>query len=87
MSRPAILLFWGCAAIFCNTVGRAQEVYAALKPYFPALEEGDGLPELDLFQACCLFQDRKNRERRCLIHFSKTGGRVASDDNHPVKVQ
>src|SRR5262249_36555863 len=37
----------GCAAVICNTVQRAQEVYARLKPFFPG-EADDGWPELDL---------------------------------------
>jgi CRISPR-associated endonuclease/helicase Cas3 len=41
----------GCAAVICNTVGRAQEVYRALKVYFPEQDARDGAPELNLFHA------------------------------------
>src|SRR5262245_43847755 len=51
----------GCAAVICNTVQRAQEVYARLKPFFPG-EADDGWPELDLLHARFLFKDRAERE-------------------------
>ncbi len=54
----------GCAAVVCNTVRRAQEVYQALKPYF---EEA----ELDLLHARYLFRDRDVREKRALRRFGK----------------
>ena len=60
----------GCAAVICNTVGRAQEVYRALKPYFPGIADDDE-PELDLLHARYLFQDREERERRSLVRFGK----------------
>src|SRR5262249_53976071 len=47
----------GCIAVICNTVQRAQEVYARLKPFFPG-EADDGWPELDLLHARFLFKDR-----------------------------
>ena len=37
----------GRAAVICNTVRRAQEVYEALRPFFPG-DADDGLPVLDL---------------------------------------
>jgi CRISPR-associated endonuclease/helicase Cas3 len=54
----------GCAAVICNTVNRAQQVYAALKQNFSA-------NELDLFHARYLFKDRAARERRALTRFGK----------------
>lgn len=63
----------GCAAIICNTVRRAQEVYLALKPYFTA-------SELDLFHARYLFKDREEREKRVLVRFGKQGSRVVFDN-------
>ena len=48
----------GCAAVVCNTVGRAQEVYTLLKRYFRPGEE------LDLFHARYPFGERDSRERR-----------------------
>ena len=62
----------GCAAVICNTVRRAQEVYRALKPYFPGTAE-DGKPELDLLHAQYLFQERDKREKRSLARFGKPG--------------
>ncbi|MCL6622976.1 MAG: CRISPR-associated helicase Cas3' [Syntrophobacterales bacterium] len=82
-----VLAQGGCAAIICNTVSRAQEVFAALEPYFPHRDAGDGFPELDLFHARCLFQDRQERERRCLIRFGRPEGLVDTDDSPPVKVR
>jgi len=66
----------GCAAIVCNTVGRAQNIYRALQPYFPCEDAGDGFPELDLLHARYLFRDREARERRALLRFGKPGGMV-----------
>jgi CRISPR-associated endonuclease/helicase Cas3 len=61
-----ILKDGGCAAVICNTVSRAQEMYLALKPYFSV---ADG--ELDLFHARYLFEDRDIREQRALGRFGK----------------
>lgn len=66
----------GCAAVICNTVGRAQEIYTALKKFFPSPDAGDGFPELDLFHARYPFEDREERERRTLQRFGKTGSGV-----------
>lgn len=60
----------GCVAVICNTVVRAQNVYLALKRYFPDMAD-DGFPELDLLHARFLFQDREKRERRALQRFGK----------------
>lgn len=54
----------GCAAVLCNTVGRAQEVFTALQSYFPA-------EELFLFHARYPFDDRMAREQSVLEHFGK----------------
>ena len=62
----------GCAAVICNTVPRAQEVYTALKPLF-SHQGDDGLPELDLFHARCLFGAREARELRTLGRFGRAG--------------
>ncbi|MCX5887978.1 MAG: CRISPR-associated helicase Cas3' [Deltaproteobacteria bacterium] len=61
----------GCAAVICNTVGRAQELYRALKPFFPGDDAGDGQPELSLFHARNLYKDREKREGQALRRFSK----------------
>lgn len=58
----------GCAAVICNTVGRAQAVYQALKKYFN--EE-----ELDLFHARFPYGERARREQRTLRTFG-TGKEV-----------
>ncbi len=56
----------GCAAVICNTVRRAQQVYEALKFCFPA-------EELELFHARYVFTERDARERRTLARFGKDG--------------
>lgn len=60
----------GCAAVICNTVRRAQQMYEALKHYFPG-SAADGSGELDLFHARLLFRDRDAREERVLRRFGK----------------
>ncbi len=70
-----VLAHGGCAAVICNTVDRAQEVYSALKLYFDGVAD-DGQPVLDLLHARYLFGDRKDREERCLARFGKPGGNV-----------
>lgn len=62
----------GCAAVICSTVGRAQEMYTALKRYFPGVAD-DGQPELDLLHSRFPFEDREMREERCLLRFGKPG--------------
>ncbi|MBI2873703.1 MAG: CRISPR-associated helicase Cas3' [Firmicutes bacterium] len=64
----------GTAAVICNTVGQAQDVYQALSSYFPEEEAGDGHPVLDLFHARYLFADRQSREQRTLGRFGKNPG-------------
>ena len=54
----------GCAAVICNTVRKAQEVYCALKSFFSA-------GELDLFHARYPFNEREAREKRTLDRFGK----------------
>ncbi|MCC6863117.1 MAG: CRISPR-associated helicase Cas3' [Bryobacterales bacterium] len=58
----------GCAAIICNTVGRAQELYGALKGSFPGTGS-DGLPEVDLLHSRFVFGERERREKRSLHRF------------------
>lgn len=82
----AALADGGCAAVICNTVNRAQQVYQALKPYFDRTAS-DGLPELDLFHARYLFQDRMAREQRALVRFGKPGGTVTMGDGTTVEVR
>jgi len=62
----------GCVAVICNTVGRAQKMYGALKRYFSG-SAATGYGELDLFHARLLFADRDARERRVLDRFGKDG--------------
>lgn len=62
----------GCAAVICNTVGRAQKMYRALKRYFSGIA-ATGTGELDLLHARLLFADRDQRERRVLQRFGKDG--------------
>jgi CRISPR-associated endonuclease/helicase Cas3 len=65
----------GCAAVICNTVRRAQEVYRALQRYFPG-DADDGWPVLDLLHAQYLFEQREAREQRAMVRFGKPGGQV-----------
>jgi CRISPR-associated endonuclease/helicase Cas3 len=76
----------GCAAVICNTVRRAQEVYEALKPFFPGKAD-DGLPVLDLLHARYLFKDRADRETRTLIRFGKSETEVTDRDGRTHKVR
>jgi CRISPR-associated endonuclease/helicase Cas3 len=59
----------GCAAVICNTVQTAQDVYESLKPFFAA-------DELDLLHARYLFKDRAERETRTLKRFGKLSDEV-----------
>ena len=63
----------GCAAVICNTVNRAQQVYLDLKPYFSP-------DELDLFHARFLFGARQERENRTLIDYGKEGAQINDGD-------
>jgi len=66
------LVAGGCAAVVCNTVGRAQGIFTALQDLFPGTAD-DGLPVLDLFHARYPFEQRQEREDRVLRRFSKPG--------------
>ncbi len=54
----------GCAAVICNTVGRAQEMYRHLR---------DALPDTEatLFHARFPYEERKAREDEVLLKFGK----------------
>jgi CRISPR-associated endonuclease/helicase Cas3 len=65
----------GTAVVICNTVGRAQEVYRSLKPYFSE-HASVGHPELDLLHARFPFDMREERERRTLLRFGKEGAEI-----------
>jgi CRISPR-associated endonuclease/helicase Cas3 len=69
----------GCAAVICNTVNRAQQVYLALKPYFAAAE-------LDLLHARFLFRDRNEREKNALVNFGKAGEIIRFDEGDTRQV-
>lgn len=60
----------GCAAVICNTVRRAQEVFGALERsgHFPG-------EELGLFHAQFLVKDRRTIEKQCLDEFGKESTR------------
>jgi CRISPR-associated endonuclease/helicase Cas3 len=70
----------GCAAVICNTVNRAQQVYLSLKPYFDEAE-------LDLFHARYLFKDRDECEKRALTDFGKEGATIKFDDGEERTVR
>ncbi|MBI2936251.1 MAG: CRISPR-associated helicase Cas3', partial [Chloroflexi bacterium] len=76
----------GCAAVICNTVDRAQQMYRALKPYFSG-QADDGLPELDLLHARFIFQEREEREKRSEVRFGKLGGKVHLPDGSTGEVR
>jgi len=63
----------GCAAVICNTVNRAQQVFRALQSYFAE-------DELDLFHARFLFTDRDQREKRALVRFGKDGDEIEVEE-------
>jgi CRISPR-associated endonuclease/helicase Cas3 len=77
---PAALAVWirdhissgGCAAIVCNTVGRAQEVFEACRRSMPEVA-GDGAPVVDLLHSRFPFEEREAREQRTLRRFGKPG--------------
>lgn len=56
----------GCAAVICNTVARAQQMYSLLKQHVDP-------DELDLLHARFPFEDRDEREKRALARFGKDG--------------
>ncbi|GAB4535586.1 MAG: hypothetical protein Fur0018_25970 [Anaerolineales bacterium] len=58
----------GCAAVLCNTVRRAQDVYQALAAHFPPEERM-------LFHARTPFKWRKDTEEQVLAQFGKNGKR------------
>ena len=62
----------GCAAIICNTVDKAQTLFAQLAgdQFFQGLSS-DGEPKLDLLHARFRFKDREEREQRSLKRFGK----------------
>nr|WP_290665159.1 CRISPR-associated helicase Cas3' [Ardenticatena sp.] len=73
---PAALAEWlteqlangGCVAIVCNTVSRAQEMYAAVRQHFSS-------DECLLFHARMPFAWREEREQQVLQRFGKEGER------------
>lgn len=76
----------GCVAVICNTVSRAQQLFLALKPYFPGTAD-DGEPVLDLLHARYLYADRQKREKRTLVRFGKPDGEVEMEDGTVRKVR
>jgi CRISPR-associated endonuclease/helicase Cas3 len=80
-SEPTALAVWirdriraggGCAAVVCNTVGRAQEIYEACRQMMPEDAE-DGAPVVDLLHSRFPFEEREAREQRTLKRFGKPG--------------
>ncbi len=63
----AQLAVGGCAAVICNTVARAQEMYSALKDVFTQ-------DELGLFHARFLLDDRQRIEEDCLRRLGPNDG-------------
>lgn len=76
----------GCAAVICNTVRRAQNVYDLLKADdFFAGDADDGAPKLDLLHSAFRLKDRQLREKRALLRFGKKDSTVPFTE-HGVKV-
>ncbi len=71
----------GCAAVICNTVGRAQQMYRALSAFF------DPETELDLFHARFLFEDRERQEKLALWRFGKAKKKVDFGDGNEREVE
>jgi CRISPR-associated endonuclease/helicase Cas3 len=80
-SEPTALAVWlsdriraggGCAAVVCNTVGRAQDIYKACRQMMPEDAE-DGAPVVDLLHSRFPFEEREAREQRTLKRFGKPG--------------
>lgn len=63
----------GCAAVICNTVRRAQDVFGSLR------ERLSGQIEVDLFHARFPFNERDRREKRAIERFGK------GDANRPER--
>ncbi len=72
----------GCAAVICNTVGKAQAVYEELRkdPFFQGNADDD-LPKLDLLHSRFRFRDRDERERRALRRFGKLAPKQPENNN------
>lgn len=78
----------GCAAVICNTVDRAQKMYGALFTYFEqCAADGKEAPELGLFHARFLFEDREEREKLALWCFGKKDKVVEFAENDQRKVE
>lgn len=75
------LIGGGCAAVVCNTVHRAQEVYQAIA------DSGlFGEQEIGLFHARFLFKDRREIERSCLEQFGKPAGDGTNPEARPLRM-
>lgn len=75
----------GCAAVICNTVNRAQQMYRALEPYFLG-GIGTDNPELDIVHARFPFEEREVREKRIVRRFGKEqqeGDAVTTPQRNP----
>ncbi len=72
------LIEGGCVAVICNTVGRAQDMSLRLRECFKrGAKNGLPVPDLDLFHARFLFEERAKREE----HTVKRFGKQQSDDS------
>ena len=79
-SDPTDLALWlrdrlhagGCAAVVCNTVSRAQEIFEACRQLIPEDAE-DGYPLVDLLHSRFPFEEREASEQRTLKRFGKPG--------------
>jgi len=78
----------GCAAVICNTVDRAQQMYSSLRDEFErAKQNGEPHPKLYLLHARFLFEDRDLLVKRMLRRFSKPQSKVEFGKDFNLKVK
>jgi CRISPR-associated endonuclease/helicase Cas3 len=75
----------GCAAVVCNTVRHAQQMFERLRRYFPGVDAVDGWPELMLLHSRFPFGERRERELRTLIRFGALGAVVTLENGERVE--
>lgn len=77
----------GCAAVICNTVRRAQEIYELLNAdeFFNG-DANDGKRRLDLLHSRFRLKDRRDREKRSMLRFGKAETTVPLTDEKGEKV-
>ncbi len=78
----------GCAAVICNTVDRAQQMYSRLRDEFErAKQNGEPHPKLYLLHARFLFEDRDLLVKKMLRRFSKPRSKVEFGKDFNLKMK